>query len=282
MHKKLCLLHANCQGKELAVLLQASAAFANCYRLVLRTNYTREPVSAQELAECGAFLYQYLDDTWEELSSRALLSSLGQLAPSALALQIPNLFFKGYWPFWTAHGPIDFSDTLLNRLIDEGAPKAAILKLYLHSDITKFIDLKAALDETIAIERQKEVHSCVKYVDYLLRLWKQRTLFLTVNHPGPELLVHVAQGILDALGLLPLTEQELARPGLHTDFPSYTDFELPVHPQVAAFHGLKFGGPQHTYAVFTRRMTFEQYISRYIDCRLSGMDADFLGYLQLV
>jgi len=279
MHKKLCLLHANCQGEELAALLRASAAFDSRYGLTLRTNYTREPVSAQELAECDAFLYQYLDDTWEKLASQALLR---QLAPSALALQIPNLFFKGYWPFWTAHGPIDFSDTLLNRLIDESAPKAAILKLYLHSNIANFIDLKAALNETIAIERQKEAHSCVKYVDYALQLWKQRMMFLTVNHPGLDLLVHVAQGILDALGLPPLTGQELTRLKLQDNFPSYIDFELPVHPQVAAFYGLEFGGPQQTYAIFSRRMTFEQYISRYIDCRQSGMDADFLGYLQLV
>ena len=231
------------------------------------------------LVAFDAFLYQYLGDTWEDLSSRTLLQ---QLAPSALALQIPNLFFTGYWPFWTSRGPIDFSDALLNRLIDEGAPKSAILKLYMHSDITNFIDLKAALDKTVAIERQKETHTCVTYVDYALRLWKQRMLFLTVNHPGLDLLVHVAQGILNALGLPPLTGQELARPGLHADFPSYSNFELPVHPQVAAFHGLEFGGPQQTYAVFTRRMTFEQYISRYIDCRLNGMDENFLGYLQLV
>ena len=279
MHKKLCLLHANCQGEELAALLRTSAAFDSRYSLILRTNYTHEPVSAQELAECDAFLYQYLDDTWKNLASQTLLR---QLAPSALVLQIPNLFFKGYWPFWTAHGPIDFSDTLLNRLIDESAPKAAILKLYLHSNIANFIDLKAALNETIAIERQKEAHSCVKYVDYALQLWKQRMMFLTVNHPGLDLLVHVAQGILDALGLPPLTGQELTRLELQDNFPSYIDFELPVHPQVAAFYGLEFGGPQQTYAIFSRRMTFEQYISRYIDCRQSGMDADFLGYLQLV
>jgi hypothetical protein len=279
MHRKLCLLHANCQGEELAVLLRASAAFNSTYRIVLRTNYTREHISPQELSECSVFLYQYLDDKWEELSSRELLQ---RLSPSAHALQIPNLFFKGYWPFWTLHGPIDFSDSLLNRLIDEGAPKSAILKLYLHSDINKFIDLKAALDETIAIERQKEAHTCVKYVDYLLQLWKKRMIFLSVNHPGQCLLLLVAQGVLDALGLPPLTEQEIRLVELHAAFPSYTDFELPIHPQVAAFHGLEFGGPQQTYAVFNRRMTFEQYIFRYIDCRLSGFSDGFIGYLQLV
>jgi hypothetical protein len=279
MSKKLCLLHANCQAEELLSLLQASVAFTSSYRIVMRTNYTHEHVSAQELSECSVFLYQHLGDTWKELSSQALLR---QLSPSALALQIPNLFFKGYWPFWTSHGLIDFSDSLLNRLIDEGTPKPAILKIYLHSDITNFIDLKASLDETIAIERQKEALSCVKYVEYGLQLWKKQLIFLTVNHPSLGLLVHVTQGILDALGLPPLSEQELKLPGLQADFPSYIDFELPVHPQVAAFHGLEFGGTQQTYAVFTRRMTFEQYISRYIDCRLNGMDKEFLGYLQLV
>lgn len=260
-------------------MLRASAAFNSAYRIVLYTNYTRERISPRDLSECSVFLYQYLDDTWEELASRELLQ---RLSPSAHALQIPNLFFKGYWPFWTSHGPIDFGDSFLNRLIDEGAPKSAVLKLYLHNDINKFIDLQAALEETVAIERQKEAHTCIKYVDYLLRLWKKQMVFLSVNHPGQCLLIHVAQGILDALSLPPLTEQEISLVGLQDAFPSYADFELPVHPQVAAFHGLDFGGPQQTYAVFGRRMTFEHYISRYIDCRLSGLDGEFIGYLQLV
>ena len=153
MHRKLCLMHANCQGDELERLLTASQAFSRVYRLIRRTNYTRERITDQELAACDLFLYQHLNETWGEFSSASLLR---RLSPSATALCIPNLMFRGYWPFWTNLSPIDFGDSLLNRLIDEGAPKPVILRIYLHGNIQTFVDLQASLEETIAVERQKE------------------------------------------------------------------------------------------------------------------------------
>ena len=50
-------------------------------------------------------------------------------APAAACprIEIPNLFFKGYWPFWTnAAQGIDFADSLLERLLSQGlAPEEA-------------------------------------------------------------------------------------------------------------------------------------------------------------
>lgn len=278
MHRELCLMHANCQGDELETLLTASSAFSRKYRLVRRTNYTREPVPPHELAGCSLFLYQHLSENWGDVSSEALLR---RLPASSLALRIPNLFFKGYWPFWTNDSPIAFGDSLLNRLIDEGASKPVILRIYLHGNIQSFVDLQASLEESIAIERQKEQQTCTRTVDFFLEHWKRRPLFHTVNHPGRELLLLAANGILNAADLPPLQEDELAAV-FRAGFPSYADFDLPIHPQVAAFHGLAFAGPDAEYTVFGRRMTFAAYISRYIDCRLNGMDADFIGYLQLI
>lgn len=259
-------------------LLTASAAFNRAYRLIRRTNYTREPVAEEELASCGLFLYQHLDEFWGEFSSAALLR---RLPASATALCIPNLFFKGYWPFWTSDSPIAFGDSLLNRLIDEGASKPVILRIYLHGNIRSFVDLKASLEETVEKERQKERLTCVSTVDFLLERWKRHLAFHTVNHPGRDMLLHAANGILEAAGFPPLTDDERAA-AFHAGFPSYSDFDLPVHPQVAAFHGLEFTGPESGFAVFGRRMTFTAYISRYIDCRANGMGDDFISYLHLV
>jgi hypothetical protein len=279
MEKRLCVLHANCQGDELARLLGASAAFGRAFRLERYTNYTREIIPEASFAGCDVFVYQHLGAHWGEFSSESLL---GRIPAKAVSLCLPNMLFKVYWPFWTSDGPISFSDTLLDRLIAEEIPKDVILRLYLHTDIRRFIDLREALEETVSREREKERRCFMGTVDAVLAHWKRLQLFHTVNHPGTFLLEHVAGGLLEALGLPPLTAEERASAAGAETFPSYADFDLPIHPRVAAEYGLSFGGPEHAYTIFGRPMTFAQYVSRYIDCRRAGMDADFLGYLQLV
>ena len=277
MHRPLCLIHANCQGDELESLLLASSTFRRAYRLERYTNYTRESVPAASLAECAVFLHQHLGAEWGELSSDALLA---RLPKNTTSLCLPSLFFNGSWPLWTSDSPIDFGDSLLDRLIDEGVEKSVILSVYLNKDLSSFIDLQATLDLCIAREREKERYTTLPAVDWIVEHWKERSLFHTVNHPGKELMLRITQGVLGALDMPLLTPEEFA--SLPTLFPSYAEFDLPVHPQVAAFHGLRWVVRGQTYRVFGRRMTFEQYVSRYIDCRLNGFADTFLAYLQLV
>lgn len=279
MNTDICILHANCQGEELESLLLASKSFTARYSLFRYANYTRDHIPEDVLSDCGLFLYQHLGPHWGELASEALFT---RLPSGAARLRIPNMLFKGYWPFWTTASSMVFGDTFLDRLIDEGAPKAAILRIYLHRDISAFIDLEAALAQSLDIERKKEQDCVVKTVDFILEHWKDTPLFHTANHPGKELLIHTAQGLLDKLGLPRLTADEIARALDGNPFPSYSDFDLPIHPQIAAKQGLRFVRPGQTYEVYGRRMSFEQYISRYIDCRQNGYDEYFLGYLQLV
>ncbi|MDR1686140.1 MAG: hypothetical protein LBR82_06850 [Desulfovibrio sp.] len=279
MPEKLCLLHANCQGEELETLLTASRAFSSVYRIVRRTNYTREPILPEDLERCALFLYQHLDAHWGDLASEALMRRLPRAARS---LRIPNMFFKGYWPFWTSSGPINFGDGILNRLLDEGTPKEIILAVYLRGDVEAFGDFQAAVDESLTSTEADDPEKIFGLGECIREHWKTRMLFHTVNHPGAELLMHTADIVLRKLGFPPLGGDEragLCRRGL---FPSYADFDLPVHPATAAFHGLPFAGPGTRFTVFGRKMTFEQYVSRYIDCRLAGLEAAFMGYLQLV
>ncbi len=276
MHRPLCILHANCQGEELSALLNASRAFSAEWRLRHYTNYTREPIPDEALAECGLFLYQQLGAQWGELASASLIS---RLPASAATLCVPNMMFRGYWPFWNDPPPIVFGDKLLDRFIDEGADKSVILRLYLHGDLGKYVDLDEALTHTLKVEERRESAAFMQVTDIITERWRDEPLFLTANHPGFRLLKAVAGGILRHLGLPPLGAEEIA--GLES-FPSYADFELPIHPQVAEHHRLSFIGPKHQYLVYGRRMTYEQYISRYIDCRMNKMDEDFMGYLQAV
>lgn len=272
--RELCILHANCQGEPLAALLAASSEFSARWRVTHYTNYTREIIPEEALRTASLFLYQNLGPAWEDLSSEALCS---RLRGDALRLCIPNMVFLGYWPFWTRTSPMDFGDSLLDKLCTSGAGKPEILRVYLHGKIPAMIDLDAAVTETLRTERRREEPCAVKTVDFVAAHWRQVRLFQTVNHPDAPLLLHTAQGILACLGLPPLPDDVC-----QTFSFDYEGFCLPIHPQVAAWHALPFAGAQTLYPVFGRNMTFAQYISRYIDCRLNGMEDSFLAYLQLV
>ncbi|WP_353115077.1 WcbI family polysaccharide biosynthesis putative acetyltransferase [Nitratidesulfovibrio sp.] len=301
-HRSLCLIHANCQGDPLAKLLAASPQFAARYEIRRYTNYLRERVAPAELSGCGLFLYQHLGEKWDDHASDRLLSMVN---PAARVLRLPNMLFTGYWPFWTNKSPMDFGDAFLDRLVSMGLGMAEILHVYLHGDIAAKYDLDAMLRASLDVERDKERGAGAEpgmvggdggsragrggsavpevipavvapTVELVEALWKQERLFATINHPNRRLVLHVAEGVLAALGMDPLP------PAVREGFTDpYPEFELPIHPQVAAHHGLAFGGPDATYNIYGRRMTFEEYVRRYADCRLRGID-NFIGYLQLV
>lgn len=278
MSKVLCIIHANCQGAEIESLLLASRHFSETFRIERYTNYTQERIPAESLAECGLFLYQHIGPQWGELSSASLLA---RLSPLAAWLQIPNMLFTAYWPFWANRGPMnEFNDKLLNRLIDEGLPKEAVIRQYLSQKAIKPDDIASSLERSIAIERTKEESALVKTVDFVLERWKTKPMFHTINHPCEDLLVHAAQGILAGIGMPRLAKPELESLHAKGPFPSYTDFNLPIHPYVASFNSLKFIGPGQKFMIFGRGMTFEQYVGHYIDCRHEGREKDFSAYLQ--
>ena len=275
MEKRTAILHANCQGQPLAARLLASPEFARSFAPRVYLNYAREAIPEAELAACGLFLYQHLGPEWGELSSLALLDRLPAGCPR---LCIPNMFFRGPWPLWSGAPGFDYRDVFLDRLLEMGLPGQEILRLYLQLPLERKYDLDALLAETVARERERQAHTPVKYLDFVLEHWRRRPLFFTVNHPGPELLDLAAAGILRELGLAP------PDPALSPDASAlgqgYADFELPVHPQVSAFYGLAYGGQDQTYTVYGRAKTFAGYAAAYVDCRLAGID-DFIGYLQL-
>lgn len=272
--RELCVLHANCQGEPLAELLMASPGFASRWRIQSYTNYTREAIPESALRTATLFLYQHLGPEWGDVGSEALLARLGS---RAWPVCIPNMFFLGYWPFWTSDSPMEFGDSLLDTLHASGAGKPEILRVYLHGDIRKMADLEGVARHSLEREFAKEERCAVKTAPFVAANWRTTRLFQTVNHPDAPLLLHAARELLAYLGLPPPT------PELCDSYSfGYEGFELPVHPGVAAYHGLPFAGEETLYPVFGRRMTFAQYVSRYVDCRLNRLEEFFLAYLQLV
>lgn len=273
MQKRLAILHANCQGEPLARALRASPEFDAAFAPRVFLNYAREPIPAESLESCGLFLHQHLGPEWGELASDELLRRLPAATPR---LCVPNMFFRGPWPLWSGEPGFDYRDRLLDRLLAMGLPRHDILHVYLRTPLAAKYDLPALLAETVQTERARQEMTPVPYLDHVLEHFRERPLFLTINHPCAELILLAAAGILKRLGLAPMDPARLN--GFAT---GYEDFRLPIHPQAAECYGLAYGHADERYPVYGRALTFEQYAAAYVDCRLAGIDT-FIGYLQAV
>lgn len=268
--KELCILHGNCQGETMAALLSASPEFAAAYRVEYYVNFTRQAIPAESLERCGLLLHQHLGPEWGELASQALAA---KLPGEARRVCFPNMLFKGYWPFWSSRPGFDYSDDLLDGLLARGLSKAEALWVALRGGLDAMYGLDGMLKDTLTREREKEALCDVKYVDLIEENFRVEKLFQSVNHPRKRLMLHAADAVLASLGMKPLPEEEKrACPEL------YPLFELPIHPQVAAFHGLAFGGVDERYNIYGHPMSYAEYISLYLDCKLAGR-TDFIAYL---
>jgi len=269
--KRLCVLHGNCQGEILKALLSASPEFSAAFDLEYYVNFTRQPIADSSLSRCDLFLHQHLGEHWGPLSSEALRNAL---PAGSRALCFPNILFKGYWPFWSDRPGFDYADSFLDALLERDLKPEEAVHVALHADLSKLYDLSALLAETLVLERAKELRSDIAYVDLLEENFRTQKIMNTINHPGRGLMFHVADGVLALLGMPPLGKEIRALcPAL------YPDFELPIHPRVAAHHGLAFGVEGTRFNIYGQALTYGEYARRYVACKHAGRE-DFTAFLQ--
>ncbi|WP_321405066.1 WcbI family polysaccharide biosynthesis putative acetyltransferase [Maridesulfovibrio sp.] len=268
--KKKCILHANCQGEPIQELLLLSDEFSAEYQIHSFTNYTREFIPDSLLTDCDLFLFQTLNEKWGELASAKLC---GRLKKNTRSIAIPNMLFKHYWPLWSAAPGFDYRDTFLDSLLDRDLSESQIMHLFINTRLTNIYDFKEIMDRSEQLERDKESLTPVRYVDWIMENYRKKPLFNTINHPRRELLILTVNTLLEELGMTRLNDKALN--GFSDPF---TDFEQPIHPQVAEYLGLEFGGPEHRYHVYGAELTFEEYATRYIKCRKNNIE-DFITFL---
>lgn len=260
MAKELCLLHANCQGDALKQLLEASPDFAAKFEIRHLRNYKKEALEQGLLDSSALFLHQYLTEKWGEISTAQVLE---RLPAYAQAICIPNCFFTGYWPFWFNRPQIiEFADSLLESLLSRNLPQDILLYLYLKADPALVGDIGKSAVDSLSQEKEKEQHTPIKYAHIIEQRWREEQLFLTINHPGPILMVHIAQELLRLLGLAPVPES-FARAFISP----HNEFWLPLHPVLGNRMGLPFASEGRRYPCFGANLTHKEYTLMYLSCR---------------
>lgn len=264
MTRQLCLIHANCQGDDLKRLLEASPGFTERFEIRHLRNYKREALDQGVLDTTAIFLHQYLTGKWGEFSTDEVLA---RLPPNTCTLCIPNCFFKGYWPFWIDRPDlIQFTDSLIEDLLASGLSDTEILHLYFQAPPGLAGDIEAIAASSLAHEKEKERHTPIKYTHLIEESWRERQLFLTINHPAPALMLPIARDILKLLGLKPFSDQ------FASHFVStYDDFWLPIHPVTGERLKLRFADHGRLYPCFGGRLNHRDYTLFYLACRRNGI-----------
>ncbi len=260
MTQQTCIIFANCQGDNLAHLLNSTPNFSNKFRIKQYTIHEKEQVEDSELQKCKLFFYQFLGEHWGAMSSKNLLQ---KLPTSAISMQIPNMFFNGYWPFWTNTTVMAYQDLYLEELCSRNLNIQEVLYIYLRCNIHAQYDIEALRQKSRVYEIKKEENLEIRTVNFIEERWQEQQLFYTINHPKPILSIYVAEGILRSLGLgeLPIS--------VRNDYLKHVDdFDLPIHPQVGSFYKLPFVSEERMYNVYGCLMPFKDYITAYVNCRL--------------
>lgn len=264
MPQALCILHANCQGDALRPLLENTPAFARFFRIQQYVNYTSQQIADADLGRCTLLLHQYLAPRWGELSTEQMLK---RLPTTSCHLELPNLFFKGYWPFWiNSKNNISFADSLLESLLAKGLTPIEVLQLYLRGESSLIGDVASIAESSLAQEQNKEADKPIRCAHIVRARWQEKQLFITVNHPGKELVCHVATSILQLLGLGSLPDS-VRKAYVHP----HEDFWLPIHPILNTALGLPFATPERRYRIFDQKLTHRDYTICYLACRKHGV-----------
>ncbi len=277
MDKKLCIIHANCQGDNLKALLLNTPSFSKFFDIQKYTNYLNENIPNQSLDSCALFIYQQLGEQWGDQATASLLQ---KLPAHTQCICIPNIFFNGYWPLWTNATHMAYGDMLIEHLANSGLNASEILHIYMNGNISTKFDLKQLIKLSREKELEKEKNSSIKTINIIDTHWREEQLFHTINHPGARLTLHVANAVLAKLGLGEVP------PSTRNAYENMKEeFVQPIHPQVAEYFDIPFVTPTTLYNVYGQTLDFEQYTRAYIQCRLQqGPDKidDFVVYLHLL
>lgn len=296
MEKRICLIYANCQNALIANYLRSSEFFNQEYiikRLAVHSLIASEKsISDKILQQTKLFIYQPVKDIHGKRSSNYLLE---KLPPDCQKVSFPSLYFKGYFPQYcknpTNHiiepryryGIIPHGDSNIISMLEQGANETKIIEKLRDPDFYTSDAIKSNLNETLEVLSQRESQLDVKVSEFIKANYQQYQLFYTQNHPTNILGMHVVNQILQLINLPILGDPLSVKSSLRGVLSNY---QIPIYPSVTKHLNLKFATSKDTYyghaSFCTNRMTFDRYISEYIELHNSNSESANAHYFKAI
>jgi hypothetical protein len=269
------VIYATCQGQYLGNLLRAAPGLRG-HAVDVHRNYGQPGVFQppdipdQHLEGCELLIYHAVRN---EAGRDAVSRLLGRLRPETLRIEVPyvtsNLYWLLHYRTWTPlgvspakrYGIVPYRSQALDMLVDAGLGEDEVVQLYRALPIDEMLDVDAAVAETFAywedLDRRTDG---ISVAPFLRERYRDEMLFYMFNHPSKAVFRHMADQVLDRLGLPGLPDEALRGQDCGQKE------MVPVHPGLARRLGLRFVSGGTRYLVDGRMTGFEDYVRMY--CRL--------------
>jgi len=253
-----CVIHANCQGQILLDMLNQSPMFAEQYATVNFYNYTPQHPTKDIMMRCKLFIYQDVP---------GIADLLANLPTDCRTVCLPMISWRVFWPYTPKTEKelrkYPYSDAYVLDLIRQGHTKEQVIKQYLQLDVDKHIDLEDVYQKNIAYLDSSHNTRDIRITDYIVDNFTKRELFFSYNHPHKDILLQVANEILNITGRQSLKSKDVE------NLPSLgEDFQMPIHPAIVDFFGLEFYTPETTVSQYGEQVNFYRYLENYVDSEM--------------
>jgi hypothetical protein len=257
----------NCQADLVSIALRENATLRGRFRAVYhaaRLQAHQFEQARRDLDGCDVVLVQDIQDC-------ASYPLREHIPPGALTVTFPFLRFASLWPFDGYNGADDrvarlrdypnfeftYRDGLLGRLRKEIPDPAARLVAYRTLAVEGVVDCRALhrFEEKRLLAMDRKFGGDIGA--FILRNFRDRQLFHTTGHPNADLFATLLSQIAGKLGIELRPRRNRAPDGLQL-------LQIPVHPEVARRLGVRWANGPTRYAYRGSRITWEEYVSRYI------------------
>lgn len=267
--KKL-ILSQTCQGTVIEKLLCYSTAFNQEFKCTFIPNYEVLNGKAQ-LATCDSLKESLWDCEvliYHDVAHYKFASLIKRMPPNSIAIKIPYITSKIYWPSYDFKNPCWFSPRAnsalipwpcrkLNELIVSLKKKDKIVDAYMHFDFASLEGIEEDFCRQIDYLKSAEKSSIFDISSFVRNNFRSQQLFHLINHPALPVFLEVTNAILRHLNL-----EEL------NGFPGdpFGNHQMPVHPSIIRHYNLTWCDDNTQYLLLDKRLRFEEYVNFYVDC----------------
>lgn len=286
--KKIAIMAGNCQIATIGEFLSQLEIFKEEYMFFRflshkwKSRYSMKSLSYLKNI-CDLYICMRHEDDDIKFFSKE------ELPEHCKILTLPSSISRLYWPQMKIgrksaeneyfmknimtydHGPFEYGDVNINRLIEEGKSPDEIVAILSDENFYTKEEVEDHLEMAMRVLECEEYGCDVKYLSYIQENFQKNMLYKDMIHLQVSFIWWIVRQLLMCLQLDTSEAEEMER--LQTD-PKSQEYsvhctEVPVYPSVAKHMGLEWCNKDTLYDVTfyngRRKMTFEEYIRAYYD-----------------